>query len=101
MSQAKDCTVFRPARLSQSFEIATGRLFSKIPPPTRQCSLEVLTVAQDTWSGMRTVAQLRREQHEAIPVNKDSLYAHSLSVPRLTSHTPRTALQVPYASKGF
>ncbi len=33
--------MFRPARLSQSFEIATGRLLSKIPPPTRQCTLEV------------------------------------------------------------
>jgi hypothetical protein len=28
---------------------------------------------QDTWSGMRTVAQLRREQLETIPLNKDSL----------------------------
>ena len=87
MSQAKDCTVFRPARLSQSFEIATGRLFSKIPPPTRQCRLEVRTVAQDTWSGMRTVAQLRREQHEAIPVNKDSLYARAFAV-CATAHFP-------------
>lgn len=27
-----------------------------------------------TWQGMKTVAQLRRENNLSIPVNKDSLY---------------------------
>lgn len=27
-----------------------------------------------TWQGMKTVAELRREQNLPIPVNKDSLY---------------------------
>lgn len=28
----------------------------------------------DMWRGMKTVAELRRENHLSVPVNKDSLY---------------------------
>lgn len=31
------------------------------------------------WQGMKTVAELRREQNLSIPVNKDSLYKVTLS----------------------
>ena len=45
---------------------------------------------------MRTVAQLRREQHEAIPVNKDSLYPRAFAV-CATAHFPHAAHCAPSA----
>lgn len=33
----------------------------------------------ETWKGMKTVAELRRESNLQIPVNKDSLYKVSLA----------------------
>lgn len=47
-------------------------------------SSTVVTSASDfVWRGMRTVAEIRREKNQAIPVNKDSLYKPVERAPRV------------------
>jgi hypothetical protein len=47
-------------------------------------SSTVVTTASDfVWRGMRTVAEIRREKNQAIPVNKDSLYKPIERAPRV------------------
>lgn len=54
------------------------------------------------WKGMRTVAEIRRDQQMAIPVNKDSLYKPITRVRREFSkiHVPKKLQEsLPFASK--
>ena len=46
-------------------------------------STAVSSMSDFAWRGMRTVAEIRREKNQAIPVNKDSLYKPIERAPRV------------------
>jgi ribosome biogenesis protein BMS1 len=59
-------------------------------------------VADFAWTGMRTVAEIRRERNQAIPLNKDSLYKPVERAPRVFNplRVPRNLqAALPFKSK--